>query len=136
MLARAAAVACLLIIGGLALSLIGRELNPFALLVNGLALVGVGYNTYFLCRWLRALVRFGRKPATLSMGAAWLLVCVALSAATFVLGFASCAGGCGAGGPGAAGLLFMLGSLGAGVGFNRWLDRVHPASATPAPPAP
>lgn len=125
LLARAATVACLLIVGVLALSVGGGQLNPLQVLVSGLAVAGMAFNVYFLYCWLRALMRGGRKGTTVLMGAAWLIASGVVSLITLVLGFASCAGGCGAGGPGLAGWLFMLSTWGIGVGFKRWLDRVH-----------
>jgi hypothetical protein len=83
-LARAATVACLLFIGVLAASFGGGEVNPFQVLVSGLAVGGMGFNV----------------------------------------------GGCGGSGPGLAGWVFMLATWGIGLGFKRWLDRVHPGGAT------
>jgi hypothetical protein len=129
-LARAATVACLLIIGVLAASFGGGEVNPFQVLVSGLAVGGMGFNVYFLYRWFWALARGGRKGTTLLMGAAWLIASGVVSVITFALGFASCAGGCGGSGPGLAGWVFMLATWGIGLGFKRWLDWVHPGGAT------
>lgn len=128
-LARAATVACLLIIGVLALAFGGGELNPLQVLVFGLAVGGMGYNVYFLYRWFRALARGGRKGTTVLIGAAWLIVSGVVSVITIALGFASCAGGCGGGGTGLADWLFMLATWGIGVGFKRLLDKVHPGGA-------
>jgi hypothetical protein len=123
-----------LIAGVLALSFGGGELNPVQVLVFCLAVGGIGFNVYFLYRWIRALASGGRKGITLLIGAVWLIASVAVSVITFALGFASCAGGCSSGGAGLADWLFMLATWGIGVGFKRWLDKVHPGAATTAVP--
>jgi len=87
-LARAAIVACLLIIGVLAQSFGGGELHPLQVLVFGLAVGGMGYNVYFLYRWFRAMARGGRKGTTLLIGAVWLIGSGVVSVITMALGFA------------------------------------------------
>lgn len=122
-LARAATAACLLIIGVLAASFGGGEVNPFQVLVSGLAVGGMGFNVYFLYRWFRALARGGRKRTILLIGAAWLIASGVVSVITLALGFASCAGGCGGGGPVLADWVFMLSTWGIGVGSSGgWIE--------------
>ena len=124
MLAQAATVACLLIIGVLAASFGGGQINPFQVLVSALAFGGIGFNVYLLYRWFSAVARGGRKGTLLLMGAAWLMASGVVSVITFALGFASCAGGCAGGGaPGLAGWVFMLATWAIGLGFRWWLDR-------------
>jgi hypothetical protein len=68
-LARAATVACLLIIVLLAAHAFGGgQVNPFQILVLALAFGGMGFNLYFLYRWSQALARGGRKGTILLIG--------------------------------------------------------------------
>jgi hypothetical protein len=124
--ARAATVACLLMIVVLAaLTFGGGQVNPLQILVSALAFGGMGFNIYFLYRWFRALVRGGRKRTILLIGGAWLVVSGSVLFIAALIGFGGCAGGCTSGGPGLAGLVFMLATWGIGVAFKRWLDRVR-----------
>ena len=70
-LARAAAVACLLInVVLMALTFGNGELNSLQALVSGGAVIAMGCNVYFLYRWLLALPTGERKRATWLLGAA------------------------------------------------------------------
>jgi hypothetical protein len=106
--------------------------SPLGVVMNVLDCVAIGLNVYFLGKFLRALVWYGRKLATASVGAAWLLLYAGLSLLMFAKGFAECAGGCGYRSVSLTDWLFMLGMAGLGLGFNQWLNYIHSSYTAPA----
>jgi predicted metal-binding membrane protein len=94
-------------------------------LVNMLSFVAAGINLYFLGKFLRALGWYGRKLATLLVGAGWLLVWACFSVLALAHGLSECSGGCGARSPKLLDWVFMLAMAGIGLGFNRLLAVIH-----------
>jgi len=119
--ARTSAVACLLAIAALLLSLVAsKHTPPLRYAVNCLITIGAGYNMYFLFNWLRSLTQPKGRWITVFVGVAWLAVSAAIYFAVVVLGYAEGAGGGSESPPSAADWYGGLAILGVGVVFN-WL---------------
>lgn len=101
-------------------------------LVNMLGFIAAGINLYFLGKFLRALGWYGRKLATLLVGAGWLLVWACFSVLALAHGLSECSGGCGVRSPELLDWVFVLAMAGVGLGFSRLLSFIHsgdPAAA-------
>jgi hypothetical protein len=116
----------------LVLSMGNSRTSPLVYLVNTLGFVAAGINLYFLGKFLRALGWYGRKLATLLVGAGWLLVWACFSVLALAYGLSECAGGCGARSPKLLDWVIVLAMAGIGLGFNSLLAVIHsgdPAAA-------